>query len=387
MAKRDILPLTGLRGVAALWVAAYHLVLPAGLVGGVAARALGRGYLAVDLFFVLSGFVMALTYGDQFTVMRPFRAWPGFVWRRWARIFPLYGVLLIGRLLYTQARYGTFDLPRPWIAVPLAHPWSAIPANLLLVQAWGLAPSVIGPAWSISTEFAAYLLLPLLAIAILHRGWRVCLAAVAFGLGAVVAASALNGSLDCWDSRSLIPLIRCLGGFYLGMAAWRLSRWAPAARLAGRRWCGRLVWAALALALAAGAPDLAIYPLLPTLILCLASGRSGWLGGGVAVWLGEISYALYLLHIFLLHPFDQARAAAALVLPAPACDLAAFAAIFTLLIAASDLAHRCVERPLRAHLTDKSFLVLFFKKGLLPSLPSAAHAARTPYTHLAGHGP
>jgi peptidoglycan/LPS O-acetylase OafA/YrhL len=54
------------RGVAALWVAGYHLLLPAGFVGGAAACALARGYLAVDLFFILSGFVMALNYGELF---------------------------------------------------------------------------------------------------------------------------------------------------------------------------------------------------------------------------------------------------------------------------------------------------------------------------------
>ena len=115
----------------------------------------GRGYLAVDLFFVLSGFVMALSYGPAFGERFSLRVFAAFLWRRVARLYPLYGTILVARLVYTGLRYGRFDLPRPWIAAPLAHPWTAIPANVLLVQSWGLAPSSIGPAWSISTEWAA----------------------------------------------------------------------------------------------------------------------------------------------------------------------------------------------------------------------------------------
>ncbi len=344
--------LTGLRGVAALWVASYHLLLPGAFVGGTAARLLGRGYLAVDVFFVLSGFVLARTYGMRFGNANPLAGLAGFIRRRFARIYPLYGLILVSRLGYTALRYGSFHLPRPWIAAPLAHPWLAIPANLLLVQSWGVAPSIIGPGWSVSTEWAAYWAFPVLAMIMLHARRAVSLAGAA-GAAALVVAAAHHGQLDAWDGRTAGPLLRCLGGFTLGLGTWRLSIWQPAARLAARAGSGWAVCIALAAALALGAPDLAVYPLVPALILVLACGAGGparLLSVPAAVWLGEISYALYLLHIFLLHPLDQARAACRLALPPNAADAMAACLILAFLLAAAQMAHRLVERPARAWL-------------------------------------
>jgi peptidoglycan/LPS O-acetylase OafA/YrhL len=353
MAKADIRSLTGLRGVAALWVAAYHLLLPGGIVTGAAAGILGRGYLAVDVFFILSGFVLALNYGDRFAGPHPIRALPGFLWRRWARIFPLYGLILVTRLAYTAARYGGFALPRPWIAAPLPHPWLDIPANLLLVQSWGLTPSVIGPAWSVSTEWGAYWLFPLLAAVMLHRHASWALAGAIAASGCVLAADLAHGGLDCWDGQTLGPMLRCVGGFTLGVGLWRLSQCPAAARLAASPATGWAVCATLAAGLAIGAPDLILYAAFPALVLCLACNQlavGGIFATRLAVWLGEISYALYLLHIFLLHPLDQARAALGLLLPPPAAGIAAALALLAFALAAAEVAHRLVERPARAWL-------------------------------------
>jgi peptidoglycan/LPS O-acetylase OafA/YrhL len=350
MAKADLKPLTGLRGIAALWVAAYHLLLPGALIGGLAARIIARGYLAVDLFFVLSGFLLALNYGQAFAPPGRVTALPGFIWRRWGRVAPLYLLILVARLGYTAWSYGSFHVPRAWIAVPCARPWVDIPANLLMVQSWHLAPSLIGPAWSISTEWAAYFAFPLLAAILLHGRPRLAAMGAACAAGLVLGATVSHGSLDAWDGRSWGPLLRCLGGFALGMGLWRLSAWPPAARMAAHpraAWC---VAAALAVGFASGVPDLVLYPLLPGLVLCLACGQ-GRLGGLLSaqgpIWLGEVSYALYLLHIFLLHPLDQARAAAGLLMPPHAADAVAAAALLAFLLAASNLAYIWVERPAR----------------------------------------
>jgi peptidoglycan/LPS O-acetylase OafA/YrhL len=353
--KADIPALTGVRGVAALWVAAYHLLLPAGFVTGAAARLLGRGYLAVDLFFVLSGFVMALNYGALFRHTPELAVFARFLWRRAARLYPLYGLIVVARFAYTALRYGTFELPRPWIAAPLAHPALDIPANLLLVQAWGVGDSSIGTAWSISVEWGAYFLFPVIALLMLWRGARdaACMVALAVALVLVTAGmDALHGYhaglLDAWDGASPGPMLRCLGGFMLGVAVWRVHAVPAVRRVFGQGWVCALAAASLLAMLAAGAPDLAVYPVFPALVLCLAAG-----GGGVAralatpaaVWLGEISYALYLLHIFMLHPLDLARAAARLMAPVAVADIAAPAAIFALLLALAHLAWRSVEIP------------------------------------------
>ena len=330
----------------------YHLLLPGKFITGWPAAIAGRGYLAVDVFFVLSGTVMARSYGD-FAPAFGFRTFVRFLRRRVARLYPLYGAVLISRLAYTAWRYGHFDLPRPWIAAPMPHPWTDIPANVLLVQSWGLAPSSIGPAWSISTEWAAYWAFPLLAASMLHRGPRTALAGGAAAVVLLLATAALlhaerPWSLDAWDGRTAGPLMRCLAGFTLGLGVWRLSAVPTLARLAARpeaTWAVLLVLAGL---LATPVSDLAIYGLFPPLVLCLACGTSGPVGlftTPPVVWLGEVSYSLYLLHIFLLHPLDQMRAAARVALPPMPADLLAFAVILIFLVAASDATYRLIERP------------------------------------------
>ena len=335
-------------------MAGYHLLLPPGLVDALPGRLLSRGYLAVDLFFVLSGTVMGLTYGRLFAPGWRAGDLRAFLARRLARLYPLYGAILIARFAYTFWRYGTFDLPRPWFAAPLAHPWIDVPANLLLVQSWGLAPSSIGPAWSISTEWAAYFAFPLLAAAMLHRGPRAALAGVGAGIALLLATAVLlhqpghRVTLDAWNGLTPSPMMRCLAGFTLGLGVWRLSANAVASRLAGHPALPWVVLAGLAALVIAKAPDLAIYPLFPCLVLGLAVGR----GCAVrlftlpaAMWLGEISYALYLLHIFLLHPQDELRATLRLLLPPAPADLLTVLSILAFLLAASDTCYRMIERP------------------------------------------
>jgi peptidoglycan/LPS O-acetylase OafA/YrhL len=354
--RRDIPALTGLRGVAALWVVAYHLLLPAALIGGLPARMVGRGYLAVDVFFVLSGYVMALSYGAWFAGPWRWRVFAAFLWRRAARLYPIYGAILVFRLAYTAWRYRTFHLPRPWIAAPMAHPWSEAAANLLLVQSWGVAPSTIGPAWSVSTEWGAYWAFPALAVLMLQGRPRMALGGALAAAGLLLAtasllhASGVGWSLDAWDGRTATPLMRCLAGFCLGLGVRRLSTCAGAARLAARASVGFAVLLLLAALLVSRAPDLAIYPLFPLLVLCLACGHAlpaRLFAAGPVVWLGEISYSLYLLHIFLLHPIDMLRATLRLVAAPGWADLATVLAVLAFLLAAASVSYRCIERPCR----------------------------------------
>jgi peptidoglycan/LPS O-acetylase OafA/YrhL len=352
-AKQDIPALTGLRGAAALWVAAYHLLLPAHFVTGRAAAMLGRGYLAVDLFFVLSGFVMALSYGHLFAAGVTGGAFGRFLWRRLARLYPLYGLILVTRFAYTALRYHSFDLPRPWIAAPLDDPAWDMPANLLMVQSWGLAGSSIGTAWSISAEWGAYWLFPILATLVLWRRWTTALATLAAAAALILAVALLDagsgthaGVLDAWNGLTAGPMMRCLGGFTLGMGLWRLAAIPRVAAIANTAPFRAGVLLALTVLVATGAPDLAIYPILPLLVLTLACTTGPTLFATPAlVWLGDISYALYLLHIFLLHPLDVTRAQARLVLPDWAADAAAPALIAAILLAAAHLAHHVIERP------------------------------------------
>ena len=85
----EIRSLTGLRGIAACFVVIfhfYHVILNKGRIG----TALNHGYMAVDMFFMLSGFVLALTYQRDFLSRGSLRKHFNFLYKRLSRIFPLY---------------------------------------------------------------------------------------------------------------------------------------------------------------------------------------------------------------------------------------------------------------------------------------------------------
>ena len=98
----EIKSLTGLRGIAAMVVVIYHVFKNTWI-----ARYTQNGYLAVDVFFVLSGFVMMLTYGQSFEVNPTLRRYVSFLWARLAgsvrlsvcKTFVVWGVAVIGLYL------------------------------------------------------------------------------------------------------------------------------------------------------------------------------------------------------------------------------------------------------------------------------------------------
>ena len=157
--SRRIDALTGIRAFAALAVLIYHYQFYF-LTG----RISDYGYLGVDLFFILSGFVIAHAHLGEFaslhwaTILR-------FYGLRLARIYPVHFVILIG-LVCTVITAGHFGVAAH---LPSQFTANSLWANLLLIHAWGPWPlSWNFPAWSISCEWAAYLLCPLLCFGLIR---------------------------------------------------------------------------------------------------------------------------------------------------------------------------------------------------------------------------
>src|ERR1051326_8086781 len=161
--RAEIRALTGLRGVAALLVALYH-INPNWIAPTATGRFVGKGYLWVDLFFVLSGFLLAMNYARLFAGGWSLGAWLDFLLHRVARIYPLYVAMVLASLAYSLALYGgVHAAAAPPPALTLSEPARDVAANLLMVQSWGVGKSIDGVAWSLSPEGAAYLMFPLAA--------------------------------------------------------------------------------------------------------------------------------------------------------------------------------------------------------------------------------
>ncbi len=298
--KGEVRSLTGLRGFAAVMVMFYHFAR-IGTPGSWIATFVGNGYLWVDLFFVLSGFVLAYTYQDMFA--GGYRRQPhlNFLAKRLARIYPLYLVVIVesataGVWRTTPSGYADFSL--------------TLLSNLGMVQAWGLARSLEGDAWSISTEWAAYLLFPVLCAATLFAPRK---AALAMGLAAAAAVIVLaatpgpyafpfegrSGRLDIYSSATPAPLVRCLAEFSMGLLAFRAARWQAQFDFPGAAAASLVFTAALIGLMSLRGYDVLVVAVFPALLISLVPQRgiiARLLGSRGPYLLGEISYSLYLLH-------------------------------------------------------------------------------------------
>lgn len=299
--------LTPLRGIAALWVVVYHLCqhMP-NLHFERYTGAVHKGYLAVDMFFVLSGFVITHVYKDGFARGVTGPRYRDFLKARVARLYPLHiAVLLLFVAAIMVKRAAAYALTGSFAPIPLLGERSidGFFANLLMLQGvWARELSWNDPAWSISLEFLAYLLFPLL-FSILWRTRPLAKAGLGALLLAVLAWLACRTGDDFNQWNGVYAILRCLPEFLAGSLLYSLYRGSrSAAVLAGDAALGTLL-VLLGTLLHAAAPDLVIILLFPLLILTAVrnTGRIGRvLNAAPLLWLGNVSYSLYLLHWFVL---------------------------------------------------------------------------------------
>ena len=339
-APRHLDALTGLRGIAAWMVVLYHIRLSlTGLLPGWATGAMGKGYLAVDLFFMLSGFVLWYNYAERLRQGGKAAA-ADFFWRRFARIWPLHAVIMAIFMVYAL----TLTLRGSDITL---FPWGQLPLHLALVQNWGMTTRLTWnhPAWSISTELAAYLAFPFFIAALRWERLRVAALTAVCGtlLGSVTLLFAWHGYDNLGSDITWLGLWRCLLEFATGCLLcmlwghWRNLTLAP--RVAALV-CGASLIAGWQLHLA----ETAVVPIaFASGLMALALSRNfitRSLGKGLLLYLGEISYSTYLAHFLLFILFKQLFLDAGLQMGWP--GLAGFLA---LVLAASIALYHLVEKP------------------------------------------
>lgn len=342
-AATELPSLTSLRGIAAVAVVVFHAsYFTANYAGGAPPGLWQRGYLAVDLFFFLSGFVLTHVYRDRFEGTHHWPAIGRFFWARFCRVYPA-SIFTTGVLAFKYV-LGTLFLP------PDVSFKAQLTAAVFLMQVpWLDSVAINGPSWSISAECYAYLLFPF-AVPLIYR-LRESNAAVLFGL-LLLAVAFDHPFVAGEDTRTYGggALLRALPEFMGGVMAYRAYA------------NGRLLWlwqkdltflgviAAIVACLLVDMPDGVIVLLLLALLFASVAntGRvTGLLGAGPLRWLGEISYSVY---IFQNVAFSLLTAVCAWLV-AQGLDGARFAAIAVLFVVASGaLVHRCIDVPLRAAL-------------------------------------
>jgi len=293
----EVRSLTGLRGIAALWVVLFHYFTPVFLATPLLCI-LGHGYLAVDLFFVLSGFVLCLNYSAYFVNGVTGQQYWNFLSRRIARIYPLYlATLVVAAILVTRRLlqfWGT-------------HFSVTLLANVFLVQNLGFWQSVDIPAWSVSVEWISYLIFPALMFCIYLRHAAVSWAALILSIVTIVALYTWNLSHGGWPKAFDITvgpasIARGLTEFTLGVLSYRALTTPFGQRLSRHPWAVNGITFVLLILLAMRGSDIFVVFLYPFFILSLLKGSalvSRILGSVMLEYLGLISFSVYLVHTLL----------------------------------------------------------------------------------------
>jgi peptidoglycan/LPS O-acetylase OafA/YrhL len=353
LASRYVPPLTGIRALAALLVLGLHTDqnVPSGVL--TAMPFLARGYLGVDFFFVLSGFIITHVYFAS--LAQPSRnGVQVFLWHRFIRLYPVHVTVLAGLVVLisiVRANHIALNNPQEWRFADL--PW-----QLTLLHAWGVTPKPgwNAPSWSISAEWFAYLLFPLLAPALTLVRDRVAalLLATAALAGTAWAFALADWSLNTWVGAP--ALVRVSGEFLCGAALCRAV--ALARKPAGLR--GDLLGTAAFLSFLVGASlamrDFGLVALLALTIFGAATANgflAGTLGSRPFVWLGEISYSIYMVHFPVLLVLRRFWERAGIAEWNASSRAAAFLATVMFVIALAAMLFYAVERSARMRLRDR----------------------------------
>ena len=341
--------LEGLRGVAVLLVVLCHVQMPG----------VGAGFVGVDVFFVLSGFLITgLLIEDR---ERSGRIRLGaFYARRIRRILPAAVVVLAGTLLAAELLLSPLDVPRvaeDGLAAILSL--SNIRYALEATDYFAATdPSPLLHYWSLAVEEQFYLLWPLLLLVVARLGRprvSMTILAVSVLIGSFILSVAVTSTSGPWAYYSLPTRAWELaaGGLLALAAPWYRWMRGPLAAATGWAGVGLLLVGLATIDATTGYPGVAA--LLPTLgaVAIIASGAGTGSPGAIVLaltplrWLGRISYSLYLWHWPILVLGPVALGLEATEEGAGGADLPVRLGLVMLAVAAAALTWFFVEQPFR----------------------------------------
>lgn len=316
--KAHVLPLDSIRGIAATSVVIHHLLLMPTFLAAFPHNAwinwsfFRSAWLLVDLFFVLSGIVMSLSYVDgefgRFSLRE-------FMVRRLARVYPLHVVMLLANLLFRLMRIGLV-MAGIVVAVPAAfevnNTYSFI-LNLFLLHSMGFIDylSWNAPSWSISVEFYTYLAFGLVVLLAQRFGSPLYFYLAA----ALIALGSLAFIIFVLDKPSLglqtdFGILRCFTSFFLGALTARIAKDVPRTMSPLAQGVLQLVAMFTSVVLVSMVEAYPAVSFLAPIVFALFLGSllafpnatlvPRMLVAGPLVWMGRRSYSIYMVHALIV---------------------------------------------------------------------------------------
>jgi peptidoglycan/LPS O-acetylase OafA/YrhL len=360
--------LTPLRGIAALLVAVYHFDdLMAQFVPTTVSLFISKGYLMVDVFFIMSGLIITHVYQESFRHGVGAITLGKFMGARFSRVYPMhFFTLLIVIASFLSSGEPPNDIMNPW----------AIPSNLLLIHSlhvhdmftWNVS------SWSISAEWWCYLIFPFL-IRFLDTNKKIAVPLL------VVFSLMTYWSIAYWLPRSgpLYPLgapvpndlnvtydygfLRGLSGFVVGMLLYKLFEMPQVRKVFSTDGIFWVFTLSAIVGMRFAIPDVACIPLFAGIVFCTAC--NGGMIHRAFQWrflqmLGDVSYSIYMLHVILIFSILEGLRAFGIQLTAVQTHGVTFwpgllgcIGFLTVLIVLSSWSYRWLEKPCRDFLNRK----------------------------------
>jgi peptidoglycan/LPS O-acetylase OafA/YrhL len=371
---KDIHALTGVRALAAFWVFFYHLkpwwisLFPEQ--DSLFNFVFGCGYLGVDVFFVLSGYILTYKYADSIADFTP-TDYYNFILKRFARIYPVHiftlSLLLLFYLYFlfqgnSFTNHDRFSLGGFIKSALLVHAWDA-PID----KYWN------DVSWSVSSEWLVYIGFPLFAL----------LAHKIKGLTDLILILLLAGLVNAtmyavfdYPGNMAYGMSRILAGFAIGCAFARFNGWPLSPHTLGALALLILLTILLfAIPLQNNDYNLVVWlpPIFGVLIFCLSHGSGVLirvLSSKIMRYLGEVSYSLYLVHDIAITIFEKISPIRHIAATDITTRLAYMAAFIGLVLTISITVHELIEKPCRKKLVDKAATPTANKPATTPA-PSA----------------
>lgn len=300
--SKEIKSLTGIRGIAALWVVFYHVIYAKGdnAYLNVLKEFFSKGYLAVDVFFLLSATVMCMAYEKTFSGGVRFTAYKEYMLKRFIRIYPAYIFWEIGYNVFVR-NFGFFT----------------IIINMLLLQNLFnkdlYTISIV--LWSLSVEWIIYFIYPFLLRFFVSVKTLYILFAI------VILGFVLLYTLPDWSNyyissngisaykptgnhsvvKGTSSILRCLICYVIGTAGFFLMK-SPGFSSFFKK--DAVYYGTLVLFVIGFFPNTNIFLVVISwfLILCLKERafKSSFFSTKIVYFLGQVSYSLYILHMLIL---------------------------------------------------------------------------------------
>ncbi len=307
--------LTPLRGIAALLVVIFHCnlmfvpFLPPGYT-----EFLNSGWLWVDFFFVLSGFIMCYAYGKYFQKGVSKSAYKKYIGARFARVYPLHFITAIWAFVCAVLIVHFASHLDPFFAA-IFNP-KALPACLLLIQSMHiyLTAPLNTPSWSLSTEWWAYMIFPFLVPYFIRLKNAGKLFTALFIIAFYIFLRYVLGPISMPAFRPGPTLnvltdfgfFRCLAGFFVGMLLFTFYEHRAGYSVLKRDWFFVISFMGVIAAMHFGIMDIIIVGFFPFILIAAAYNETRIkriLDTKLLQRFGDWSFSIYMVHVPIIFSF------------------------------------------------------------------------------------